>query len=243
MRLEINESEKNRIRNLHRQHFILNENDTNGDNGWLNPADIYNFIKTLTKRIKDYSKLPLHIRNTLKFISLKKTKDTNEDYTNDEISFIANTLCTKSKKYGNCNPSKWPGNNKNLITPDDYGLTYESGSSYTENISKNMKGVGKKLTLGLGNSTVVDSGTEWLLTDNFDFINATEFPDRKEIYSDIYNAIPDIIDSLGHIARLDDWTKYLERIFAWVHKTGYNGYRIELRIPKDKCQFCSKGNS
>ena len=122
-------------------------------------------------------------------------------------------------------------------------MTYESGSSYTENISKNMKGVGKKLTLGLGSSTVVDSGTEWLLTDNFDFINATEFPDRKEIYSDIYNAIPDIIDSLGHIARLDDWTKYLERIFAWVHKTGYKGYPIELRIPKDKCQFCSKGNS
>ena len=50
---------------------------------------------------------------------------------------------------------------------------------------------------------MVDSGTEWLLTDNFDFINATELPDRKEIYSDIFNAIPDIINSLGHIVILD----------------------------------------
>lgn len=65
---------------------------------------------------------------------------------------------------------------------------------------------------------MVDSGTEWLLTDNFDFINATEFPDSKEIYSDIFNANPDIINNLEHIVILDDWIKYLEMVLAWAHK-------------------------
>ena len=106
-----------------------------------------------------------------------------------------------------------------------------------------MEGIGKSLSLGLGNSRVVNSGDEWLLTDNYDFINATEFPDRKEVYSSVFNAIPDMYNSVVKIAKNEDKIKYMERLLAWIHKSGYKGYKIELRIPKNKCQFCSKGNS
>jgi len=218
---------------------VLKEKETD-DSWWDWAQNILNPSNVMVSVLADG--LPLYIRNVLKFITLQKLTERNKDFSNEEISGIANTLCAKSKKYRNCDPSKWPGNNKNLVTPDDYGLSNKNGGSYTEKLS-NMEGIGKSLSLGLGSSRVVNSGDEWLLTDNYDFINATEFPDRKEVYSSVFNAIPDMYNSVVKIAKNEDKIKYMERLLSWIHKSGYKGYKIELRIPKNKCQFCSKGNS
>lgn len=218
---------------------VLKEQETT-DSWWDWAQDVMNFPNVTVSVLAD--SFPLYIRNVLKFITLQKLTERNKDFTSEEISGIAKTLCTKSKKYSNCDPSKWKGNQKNLVTPEDYGLINTNGGSYTEKLS-NMGGIGKSLSLGLGNSTVVDLGKEWLLTDNYDFSNATKFPDRKDVYSSVSNLIPDVFNSVVKIAKNEDRIKYLERLLAWIHKSGYKGYKIELKIPKAKCQFCSKGNS
>lgn len=221
---------------------VLKEQETT-DSWWDWAKSIINVPNTLTSMSSFVVGTPLYIRNVLKFLTLQSKTDRNRDFTSEEISGIAKTLCTKSKKYRNCEPSKWTGNQKNLVTPEDYGLIHTNGGSYTEKLS-NMEGIGKSLSLGFGNSTVVDLGKEWLLTDNYDFSNATKFPDRKDVYSSVSNLIPDMFNSVVKIAKNEDRIKYLERLLAWTHKSGYKGYKIELKIPKAKCQFCStKGNS
>jgi hypothetical protein len=229
---------------------------------WFTNSDAYKAVKKTVKDIgssainklggyvkswvgnnkNDLMKMPLYQIMLLHFLALRKEVFTNADtpevyideyrkiivglLSNDIVKISGNKfgfgyndvtkLMSKGDKKENIHfgPAV-----KNFLKHPSKGFNYTI-PIFSENLMNHIK-------LSTGWTNVEDRGDHFLVTDDYDFNVLEKHPEKYTL-----EALPNTIMSAFADIGMLNLSAGMEELLSYWHKAGYNGYKVELKIPK-----------
>jgi hypothetical protein len=175
------------------------------------------------------SKIPLHLRAYLNFLSLRKTPFTKSDLTKSEMESILTMIEMRKaqKKFSS-------GQNFDFYNASNDLIKKKGGS---EQIKFSAKDLGfnqvkvsedsTKIALALGNAKVTETPNSYVIDDIYDFNNYQKHPEDytlKSLPATTAKALGEILTS--------NYIQGLERLSAIFHKFGYKGFPVKIEVPK-----------
>lgn len=206
--------------------------------------------KLIDSSIKSFSgDAPLHIKATIKFLARESKPLTNDSLSQENLDVLQDVLCSKSKLQKTCDTAKWTGNNKQGLTNknslhyDDYTINYPKSPSYKNtSFSYNQPTKLRHLILTLGGSTVITSGSDWVITDVFNFDNIMEskpYLKTDNLLGILKNSATALFKTVYNFVRGRGLEGSIEEFLSQYHNTGYKGFKVRFVIPMGNCN-CKK---
>ena len=189
---------------------------------------------------------PLHMKATIKFMVRDSKPLTNSDLSQENLDVLQDVLCNKSKLQKTCDSSKWTGvnkkniTNKNTLHYDDYTINYPKSPSYKNtSFSYNQPMKLRQLILTLGGSTIITSGSNWVITDVFNFDNIMEekpYLKTDNLLGIMKNTAKGLFKTVYNALRGRSIEAGIEEILSQYHNTGYKGFKVRIVIPMGNCK-------
>lgn len=206
-----------------------------------NPRNLTNITSGNADDLFDDSDKKLYIRCLAEFISMRKETLTETFLSETDIKTLQEILCEKSTRFGSYDPSNWPDGETNQLKYQDYTTRYSKSDQYDPtgtktNFSYEDKAPIKNVMLALGLANVSKAGSDWVITDMYDYnTKFTGIDPNNVTMNQILDAPGTIFKNLIKLTK--NWitggslTKPVEKIVSQLHLTGYPGYEIKITIP------------
>lgn len=219
----------------------------------IRPDKQYKLVDSMINDARNLKKSnqPLHYKMAIKFLLMDKSPLTTEDLSSKNIDTLQDVLCNKSKLQKTCDTNKWIGQNrekipnKNQLLYEDFTVNYPKSPSYKKTsytYTDQPMGV-QELMLTIGNSTVRSSGSNWVITDEYDFKNIGEqkkYLKTNSLFGIIKNEFKGLWKVFKSLVRLRTPAEGFEEMLSQHHNMGYNGFKTRLVIPVGNCPCKTK---
>lgn len=198
-----------------------------------NPGNLTNVTSNAGIVIDENS--PLYIRCLREFLRMRTEPLTETFLSDTDIKTLQEILCEKSTRFGTYDPSNWPEGETNRIVYLDYTRRYSKSNQYNPtatNFSYEDKKPIKDIILALGQANVSKQGSNWVITDTYDFNNIdSDNVTMSQILKSPLNIIGNAARLVFNVITGGSMSSPIEQIISQLHLTGYPGYEIKITIP------------
>lgn len=189
------------------------------------------FVNSLKK---SFLNVKPHVRIFLDFLGLRKNPVTEKDFTKDELQTLQNVI-NHRKVNGRGTEKFVSGKNFDFYSGSNDYIKAKGGSEKIKWGDKNF-GVDQKdpseistqLAFVLGNAKVTEGPNYYLIQDQYDFNNYYNDPE-KYTKSNYPSTVKNAIEKL----KGDNYVQGIEEIVSVLHKKGYKGIPVNIKIPKN----------
>jgi hypothetical protein len=192
----------------------------------ITQKQITDFRANITLALKNSLGIPAHLRALIHFLNGRTDAFTNSDLTQEEQKTLGQMIAHAIRK----------GKFKSGASLDFYDLAGQmntDGERFNFKDSTlgvdqlNIQNMTTRIGMTLGNATVTKVANGYLVTDQYDYNNYYNHPEKYTL-SEAPSTILQALKKLGS----KNYVQGIEALLSFAHKAGYPGYPVKIGLPE-----------